>query len=113
MDISKIFKTIDFYKRVGTKNLVGSLKTTKSSPTEWINYNKRHLEALVAGEQVGRFTDAGRTIDANEVWLFIAVPKEKLEDWSNFILTTQNTGVVGVGRLKIEVFSMDKALGIQ
>ena len=114
MDIGKTFKAIDFYKRVGTKKLVGSLKTTKSSPTEWINYNKKHLEALVEGANASQFTDAGRRIDADEVWLFIAVPKDNLGDWTNFASTTlKNSGIANIGKIKVEVFSMDKALGIQ
>lgn len=112
MDISKTFKTIDFYIKDGTKNLVASLKTTKSSPSEWLNYNKKHLQELADLERLKKITDAGRTIDADEVWLFIAVPKEKLSEWSNFVLTPQNTGIANIGKIKVEVFSMDKALNL-
>lgn len=54
----------------------------------------------------------GKKIDANEVWLFIAVPKDKLNDWANFATTLQNSGIPGIDKIKLEVFSMEKVLNI-
>ena len=101
-DFNPNFKAIDFYKKVGSKNLVASLKTTKSSPGEWLNYNSKHLDELEKIAVNKKITD-GKTLIADEVWLYIVVPANKVNEWANFA-TFQNLGEKGI---KFEVFTVE------
>lgn len=96
------FFAIDFYKKIGSKNLVASLKTTKSSPSEWLEYNSKHIEDLSKIASKGKVID-GVTLIADEVWLYIAVPVNKINEWANFA-TFQNLGQKGI---KFEVFTVE------
>ncbi len=100
--INPNFKAIDFYKKIGSKNLVASLKTTKSSPGEWLNYNSKHLDDLADIAKYKKITD-GVTLKADEVWLYVAVPANKVNEWANFA-TFQNLGQRGI---KFEVFTVE------
>lgn len=44
--IKSNFFAIDFCGKLGKKNVVASLKTTKSCPSEWLQYNSKHLKDL-------------------------------------------------------------------
>ncbi|MEZ5032912.1 MAG: Hint domain-containing protein [Saprospiraceae bacterium] len=104
-DIKSNFKAIDFYKKSGSKNLVASLKSTKSDPSVWLNYNTKHLDELLDIEKKGQIIDKV-TLKADEVWLYIAVPKAELSKWSSFSLPSKYS------KIKVEIFTMDNALGI-
>ncbi|MBK9567073.1 MAG: hypothetical protein IPO37_18455 [Saprospiraceae bacterium] len=51
---------------------------------------------------MGKITD-GITLKADEVWLYIAVPANKVNEWANFA-TFQNLGKRGI---KFEVFTIE------
>ena len=110
-DLKSNFKAIDFYKKEGIKNIVGSLKSTKSNPSEWLNYNKDHLKELIKIAKDKKIID-GKQLDADEVFLFITVPHDKLGDWSNFSTTLLNSGLPDINKIKLEIFSMENVLRI-
>lgn len=57
------------------------------------------MERIASNKQV----IDGATLKADEVWLYIAVPVNKINEWANFA-TFQNLGQKGI---KFEVFTVE------
>ena len=106
-----------FFERLVRKSKFASwkwtndLKSTKSNPSEWLNYNKDHLKELIKIAKDKKIID-GKQLDADEVFLFITVPHDKLGDWSNFSTTLLNSGLPDINKIKLEIFSMENVLRI-
>lgn len=116
-DISSNFPGIDFYKVIGGKNVVASLKTSNMTPAAWLATpkNKDHLKALVDGFNKKQFAQGfQKIVKADEVRLVIAVPQGRLSEFANFESSVHalNSQIPGINKIKVEITTIENALSL-
>lgn len=114
MVVSSNFKAIDFYKKNSLKYYASSLKTcNRFSVSNLLNDSKFRtlLNDLTVGAEKKIFKGIN-DIRADEVHLYIAVPKDKLAMFENIEAAIHVLDIKNIGKVKVFVTTIENAVGL-
>lgn len=112
--VSSNFKAIDFYKKNSLKYYASSLKTcNRFSVSNLLNDSKFRtlLNDLTVGAEKKIFKGIN-DIRADEVHLYIAVPKDKLAMFENIEAAIHVLDIKNIGKVKVFVTTIENAVGL-